>query len=325
MSVELSALTIGAKLGKGGFAEIFDLPNHRIAGDTGPYVFKRYNSLVLDKHPALGFTLTYLIQQRAAMSDTERKVLDFRTIWPLEAITDHGRTVGLIMRRLPDQFFFMLKQHRGSQRKPRHMGHYFCGLKRLTDKGLTRLDDRVKVMALARLCDQMAFLHAKGFIIGDIQGGNAVIDPGNNSEKLVRVFMYDSDSYRTKKSVPAVPQANVIGWNPPENVDAETEAKKWPVGHQRRLELEAMALVQTQSTDVYKFGLFVARFLANRDGVTTLTRGDFVRSATTPILGQRRSATIVDAVCAKPADRPSMADMYLAVAGGPWKNRALSA
>lgn len=317
-AVDIGSLSINQNsLGKGGFATITQLSNHFIEGERGPFVLKRYHKGVLAKYPGIGASLQSLINHRANLRENDRKRLDNGTIWPLQVVNDNGQVVGLIMRRLPYQYFYNMPcVGGGTKRVTREAQMYFCSPASSRRSGLTRLDLEQRCLALARFGGQLRFLHSKGIVVGDIQGSNVVINPAGNSAagKTVYTFMLDSDSYRTTTSRPAIPQPSAPQWQPPEITQLYKQAKTMPPGHQRDV-LHAQASMQNEKSDVYKFGLFVIRFLAMKDRITGDTNPDIAKDNMTRLFGPQRTATLAAALRSDPRTRPTMTEVHQAITG----------
>lgn len=310
--VELGSLPVSEQLGKGGFARISDLPGFSLAGETGPFVFKRYHRGVIAKYHGIGPALAALIDLRRRLSREERTRLDSRTRWPLAMVTDGGVVVGLVMRRIADRFFFDMTMSRGNEvRLARNVDMYFCSEESSKRLGLEDFPLPGRAMAIARFAAHLDLLHSMGVTVGDIQGGNLAVDPNGSDPTGPRICLYDCDSYRLRGAVPAIPQAHAMSWEPPELRTYWQQAAALPVGTPKRSGLEARARVQTPSTDVYKFGLVTIRLLALRDGISVSTDPSIaVATMSAPnALGQRRTARLLTTLAPVPADRPTMAEV----------------
>lgn len=313
--VDISRLSVSDELGKGGFATISRLQGHTISSETGPFVLKRYRPQVVIAHPGIRFSLEGLVRVRNEMSSDDRAKLDKRTVWPLQVATDQGKVVGLIMHELPEKFFHDMPLVRGgTKRVAREMQMYFCSPDRSSRNGLSELDFNVRLMALAHFASQLNFLHSKGIIVGDIQGSNTVIYPGKNQVTGVRICMVDSDSYRTTRSRPAVAQPHAMSWDPPEISALHKRANALPPGHDKDA-LRAQAAVQTTRSDVYKFGLFVIRFLAMVNGVATSKDPAIAKDRMIRTIGAKRTGVLLQALDPNPHSRPDMAAIRPALVG----------
>lgn len=310
--VSVDDLPVGGGLGSGGFAKVFDLDGFDVPGEGGPFVLKRYHSQVLAAYPGISAALATLIQMRRQLSDGDRRRLDSRMTWPLVEVTGAGRVIGFVMRRLPGRYFFEMVMTRGNREtKLRHADMYFCSEKRSRDNGLARFDPAARIMAVARFAAHLEFLHHLGLTVGDIQGTNVVVDPNEGSPVGARICMYDCDSFRLRGSVPAIPQPHAMAWEPPELIRLRNQVQRLPVGSPARSLLEARAKVQTPATDVYKFGLFMIRMLALKDGVSIRTDVRMAEPvmARRDLLGPRRTADLLLTLSPNPVDRPTMAEV----------------
>ena len=94
--VRRERLPCGSQLGAGARGRVFSLLN-----DPG-LVYKEYISARVN-----GSALAELILQRNMLSDTERKILDGSTSWPLARVVANKHVVGCLMPSLPDDFYVL--------------------------------------------------------------------------------------------------------------------------------------------------------------------------------------------------------------------------
>ncbi|MGW4364419.1 hypothetical protein ACWEKT_02130 [Nocardia takedensis] len=317
LTVDLDELPLADAIGKGGFAHVVSLEGYHVDNEHGPFAFKRYRPQVLAAYgPGIGVSVHALMRLRDELQDPTRRRLDGRTIWPLQSVSDGGRVVGLVMRRIPDRFFFDMRLTRTVERRLRQVQLYFCHPSRSADNGVEELTAEARLMVVARFASQLSFLHGIGVVVGDIQGGNVAVDPGDGSAGSVRIMMYDSDSYRTSRSRPAIPQAHAFSWDPPEIRSYRRQAENAPPGSIESQEWSAKAGVQTRETDVYKFGLLVVRLLAMENQTSTTEDPTVVRSklANPRLLGPTRTRTILSTLEVDPGNRPLMSEIVRSLA-----------
>lgn len=310
--VSLQDLPAGTVLGSGGFAKVFDLNGFDMPDEAGPFVLKRYHSSVLGNYPGISAALSTLIQMRTQLTPADRQRLDSRMTWPLLEVRDGDQVIGFVMRRLPARYFFEMVMTRGNREtKLRHADMYFCSEDRSRDNGLAPFEPAARVLAVARFAAHLEFLHHLGLTVGDIQGTNVVVDPNQGSTVGARICMYDCDSFRLRGSVPAIPQPHAWAWEPPELIRLRVQAQSLPAGTQARSLLEAQSKVQTPATDVYKFGLFMVRMLALKDGVSISSDVRMAEPvmARPDLLGPSRTADLLHTLSPNPADRPTMAEV----------------
>jgi hypothetical protein len=246
VAVDLADLgRLGAQLGRGGEATVHEAPDVRLADASGPLVYKRYKA-----PPSRPDGLRGIVGLRAGLSDVERGYLDERTAWPLRLVEDRGAVVGILMRRIPDQFGDLVRSRAtGSvDWAIREVSLLFIDPARLGGPKVGRQvpdwDQRLTVCRdFAELLD---FYHRRlQVVFGDINARNELYRLDGSPS----VMFIDCDGVRDLNSTHSG-QLNAPDWEP-------------PGGRATPLDV---------CTDRYKYGLFVLRALA--PGAQASTRRD---------------------------------------------------
>lgn len=208
---ELKGL-VGDRLGSGSFARVYELPDFRLPDVDGPVVLKKYRREIL---PVSAAALDGLCAIRDALPAKQAKNFDRFTTWPLRVVVNdknRARAVGVVMRRIPDMFFYERKGLLETEWQPRELQVAIqeddfvqrVGAKPLTRERRLRLVERMSY-ALARL-------HKLDVVYGDISMKNVIYDDATGEIMLV-----DCDSaVRAGTGPPFKRQPHTDGFIPPE-------------------------------------------------------------------------------------------------------------
>ena len=226
--LSLADLQVGPAVGAGSQGSIHHVTG-AVPGFTGTIIFKRFAA----KTTVAGATLERLAAYRAGLDERERRALDAFTVWPSAVVEDGGRIVGYLMQEIPTPFLQVIEATTGTERIPREIQHLFVS-DDLARRNLGEAPTRGERLALARsMAFGIGFLHAQGFVYGDLSYKNAVY----TLRPEPRILLLDCDAVRREGEGAAVAQLNSPGWTAPEHGP------------------------QTKQTDRYKLGLFVLRCL----------------------------------------------------------------
>jgi hypothetical protein len=264
---------LGAKIGSGGQATVYLAPGLRLHDAPGDLVYKEYRA---GSRPPLG--LVSIAAKRARMLPDERARLDQSATWPLRVVRDGNVDCGVILSLIPDGFFqtrTLLGSGRVS-RDLREVQNLFVDPAVAAKVGMPCPDPTQRLLICRDFASALHFLHRRDMCVGDINARNAVFrtDGGRPSVMLV-----DCDAVRIRGAAPVVAQLNAPDWDPPEGRDT-----------------------LTQTTDRYKFGLFVLRCLA--PGPMASTGRDPSRAAS--VLDAPGRALLVRALDDAGARRPTI-------------------
>lgn len=239
MSIERSQLNGRFKAisnGRGGQGSTYDVSEARVSGM--PAVYKEYHGSALDQLDLA--VINGMISDAYELSMRgEGGGLDSMLAlcaWPLETVTHGGRTVGILMPRIPDKFFVDFKGARGTRRIEAKFDLLLNGDAYLARhmRPVTRRERRQLLAALARGMEQ---LHQEGICVGDLSPINLLwsLDP------MPAVYFIDCDSF-CRQGRAAAGLVETPGW----------EVREANPGER----------LGTPAADVYKFGLMVLRMLA---------------------------------------------------------------
>ncbi|WP_033442008.1 hypothetical protein [Saccharothrix sp. NRRL B-16314] len=228
--VDLDALgPLGALLGAGGQAKVYHAPHVTLADVPGPLVYKQYKAGHAPPHG-----LDAVVARRLRLDERTRERLDLMTAWPVRAVQEDGEVRGVLMRLIPDGYFQdRVKPSGVPARTLRELQHLFIAPERAVRLGMPAPSTAERLLVCRDLAVVVHLLHRNGMVIGDLNPKNAVF----RLAARPCVMLVDCDAIRIKGAAAVVRQLNAPDWNPPESV-------------------------LSQSSDLYKFGLFVLRCLS---------------------------------------------------------------
>jgi len=198
MSVDLSTLHLGRKLGDGGQAEVFLVENRP------GLAFKRY------RPNALQAFRVDVLEELAA--ETEHLKLEGRPItywatWPTETVTHRSQVIGFLMPLLANEFFFPDGNLRG---KPATFA--FLAREPAPFWDDVRLPGPIeRVQLLAQLAGILQQLHHRKMVFGDLSWSNVQWA----QTPVRRVILLDCDGIRLLKGAPVARQLDTPDWTDP--------------------------------------------------------------------------------------------------------------
>ncbi len=259
---------LGAQLGKGGEATVFDLPDLTYPDVRGPLVYKRYQR----PHDSPQ-SLHRVVASRNALDDATRAKLDAMTAWPVRVVEENGHAVGIVMPRIPDPYFDLVDRNAGPKKSLREVQNLFIDPARAQRFGRPAPTEEQRLRICRDFAGGLAFLHRElKIVVGDVNPKNAVF----RLDAEPMVLFLDCDAVRPTSIVATVKQLNFPDWEPP----------------------EGGALNRT--TDHYKLGLFILRSLSPGAGSSVNTD-----PAAAASLDPEGLAMLRRAVGRVPADRPT--------------------
>jgi hypothetical protein len=200
--------------------------------------------------------------------------------WPSAIVKENGTTVGFLMPKISDDFFFEMKLPSSIKRVECQLQHLLNSEDFLAKRQI-QLNNRKRYGIVKALAEGLGFLHAKGICVGDLSPKNLLVCIGN----APKVFFLDCDSMRFKGRSAAA-QAETPDW----------EVQKANTGEE----------LGTVKSDAYKLGLVALRLFAGdqqtRDVATLPKQVD----AAVKVL-------ITRALSANPASRPTPAEWIAAL------------
>ena len=255
---------IGPEIGRGGQAWVYDLPGLTLPDVQGRLVYKKYRPGAAPAHGMSG-----IVALRTGLRDRPADLarLDALAAWPVRQVVGHGRAVlGLVLPRIPDSYFQDLRLPSGGRhQQQREIQYLFIPPDRALRLGAPTPTPEERLRICRDFAGALTFLHGElDVAFGDINARNALFRLGAEPT----VILIDCDAVRVRGHMATVAQLNAPDWDPPEG-----------------------AQVLSQSTDLYKLGLFVLRCVTpgefssvNRDpeaarGVLDPTGLDLLRAA----------------------------------------------
>ena len=247
---------LGDLLGAGGQGRVFDAPDLRLPDAPGSLVYKEYKAV---QQSAYG--LRRLVTIRNGLDPDARRKLDERAAWPLRVVDEADRVRGVVMPRIPDSYF----QERtlpGTGRVEngiREVQNLLIPPARAHRVGMPVPTFSERLMICRDFAAVLHFVHKNGLVVGDLSARNGLY----RLDERPSVMLVDCDAIRVRGTMAAMAQLNSPDWDPPEKM-------------------------LTQSSDRYKFGLFVLRCLSSGEQMST-TRDS---SRADPALGRRGPADV---------------------------------
>lgn len=266
---------LGAELGEGGQAKVFELPRLQLPDVPGSLVYKQYRPGLA---PATSMRKVIAMRARLRAEPAKLATLDDATAWPVRQVVDeHGALLGLVLRRIPDDFMHDLRLPSGKvlENRPREVQFLFIPPDRALQGNLPTPTPTERLTICRDFAAALAFLHGElNVAFGDINARNAVFRLGADPT----VMFVDCDAVRVVGEIAASPQLNAPDWEP--LVDPE---------------------VLSVATDRYKLGLFVLRCLTPGAGCSINRDPNVARG----VLDTTGLALLTSALLGEPGERPS--------------------
>jgi serine/threonine protein kinase len=220
---------LGARLGSGGQAVVYLVPDLRLPDAPSALVYKEYKGNQVAPHG-----LRAIVRVRSKMAPAERERLDTVAVWPVRVVRDEAGIRGVVMPLIPGSFFQDRMLPSGTaDRHPREAQNLFVSEEVANRVGMPAVALGTRFAICRDAAGALSFLHQHGIVFGDINAKNELFRLAPEPT----VMLVDCDAVRIRGSAAVVRQLNAPDWAPP----------------------EGGAL--TQATDVYKLGLFVLRTL----------------------------------------------------------------
>lgn len=229
---------IGPEIGKGGQAKVYDLLGLTLPDVQGRLVYKKYRQGAAPAH-SMSRIVALRTQLRARPAELAR--LDALAAWPVRQVVGPSRAVlGLVLPRIPDSYFQDLRLPSGAREQhQREIQYLFIPPDRALRLGAPTPTPEERLRICRDFAGALTFLHGElDVAFGDINARNALFRLGADPT----IMLIDCDAVRVRGHMATVAQLNAPDWDPPEG-----------------------AQVLSQSTDLYKLGLFVLRCVTPRE------------------------------------------------------------
>lgn len=229
--IELSGLTLGSRLGKGGQGQVTEVSNI-LLNKQWPAVLKEYSPAV--KRALRVAALETITGFPATLAHHDGLWIHENSAWPAAVVQDNGAACGFLMRAVPPTFYFNFQtQTRGAQRKLADIAFLLNAEHYVRRSGIV-ITDRERLALLGSVASALSRLHAYGVIVGDFSPKNVLF----SFRPSPRCFLIDCDAVRLRGHT-VLNQIETPDWETP---DGEPRA--------------------TAATDAYKFGLLAIRLFA---------------------------------------------------------------
>lgn len=331
VTIQKSALGSMSKLGRGGQATVFKLASPPpIPGAEGQYVFKRYHKDILDESGhSLATTMPQLILHPDAMSVEDQRFVRRYTVWPQGLVVENGTAQGILMKLIPEPFFFDL-EFGGvgpSERTLLEVQYLMAPESKKPERGIPAATAKDRLYLILDVLKIVDFLHRNGLVIGDFSPKNLVVtNPvkgvASSGRKFTPKFL-DVDAFRFAGGVPPIQQMHTPNWFPPEVRAAAILRDELISKGASQIEVSrarAAANIQTTKSDIFKMGLLALRLLhiprdPNEDDTQSVYISPTASANIERLINPRRASLLRSMLDADPHSRPSARDVLAAFAG----------
>jgi hypothetical protein len=273
----LSELTL---LAEGRFGRVYRAEHMRLPADPGALAYKEFTTDRANQ-------VTAAVAFRDELRNGDRAELDRYFAWPRALVEDGtGQVCGFLMPLIPAPFFGR-QADPGSGRptaRPREMSWLAAGdaQRAAAQVDLPEVDLAGRLTLLAQMAGALAWLHARGWVFGDLSLARAVfaVDPP-------RLMLTGCDGAAAAAD-PGRRQACAPWWDPPE----------CPAGPDPGQ--------QDAATDVYKLGLAILRCLTPGPGAASSRSASRLADA----LGPAGAGLAARALSADRSQRPLASDWH---------------
>lgn len=323
--IETTDLGKLSRIGRGGQGTVYLLSDTPpFPGAEGQYVFKKYRTKLLDEsRHSLATTMPQLILYPDRMSLPDQKFVRRHSVWPQALVTENGAAQGILMKLIPEAFFFDL-QLGGSGSIARtllEVQYLMTPEAKKGHWGIPSATARDRMFLILDVLSIVEFLHRNELIIGDFSPRNLVVSnpkdgvtPGRR--KFVPKFL-DVDAFRFSGGVPPISQMHTPNWFPPEVRAATLRRDELIAAGASQIEISrarAKANVQTKKSDMFKMGLLVTRlFHVPRDANEDDTQSIYVSTAASAnierLVGGKRRSVLEQMLDGDPGNRPTARDV----------------
>ncbi len=282
MRVNRAALGPLDELAEGAFGKVHHAKQYHLPGDTSAIAFKEFTTKVADQGRAAENAVLF----RELLKPPDQADLDRCTVWPRAVVVDGGTVIGLLMPLIGQEFFFeATDQATGEKsRRLRDLQWLIATPTQLSQNGAQDVDETNRLVLLAQLVYDIARLHKRDWVYGDLSFKNAAF-----ATHPPRMILLDCDGAADLHD-PGREQAHSLGWEPPECGPLDKQDK---------------------ATDVYKLGLAILRCLNPGKGAATMRDPNRVAGKLDPA----GAALIARSVDPDPTERPTAKELYAYLRG----------
>lgn len=331
VTIQKSALGPMSKLGRGGQATVFKLASPPpIPGAEGQYVFKRYHKDILEESGhSLATTMPQLILHPDTMSAEDQRFVRRYTVWPQGLVVENGTAQGILMKLIPEPFFFNL-EFGGvgpSERTLLEVQYLMAPESKKPERGIPAATAKDRLYLILDVLKIVDFLHRNGLVIGDFSPKNLVVtNPAKGVASSGRKFtpkFLDLDAFRFADGVPPIQQMHTPNWFPPEVRAAAILRDELISKGASQIEVSrarAAANIQTTKSDIFKMGLLALRLLhiprdPNEDDTQSVYVSTTGNANIERLVNPRRARLLRSMLDANPDSRPSARDVLAAFSG----------
>ncbi|WP_139204037.1 serine/threonine-protein kinase [Rhodococcoides kroppenstedtii] len=315
--VEKSELGELTSIGSGGQAKVYSAADYTMPGMNGRIVYKQYRKAILAKYgDALYHGMPELILFPDSLDDKNQKYLSTLAVWPKALVVENGRALGILMRIIPDTFFFDMILPNKNSRTLLELQHFYRMDAQKQELGIPLTSDKDKILLVLKLIKGIEFFHRHNLVLGDFSPRNVVVShpaklDGPNKGKLFPKFL-DIDSFRFRGGQPPIEQMNTPMWYPPEIRKAQDQVAQLTAAGATSLEVgtaEAHMRNLNFRTDVFKFGLATLRLFHSSEDAIAIYISPDARIRIAKLIGTKRANVLLASLEENPVNRPTMADI----------------
>lgn len=262
---------LGAQLGRGAQAIVYELPGLTIDDVREPLVYKEYREVTGSPND-----IRRIVANRLALDPAKRAMLDKISAWPLRVVEEDGELRGILMRKVPDSFMdsLVLPGSGRTTKQLREIQNLFIDPALAKWLGRPVPDTRQRLRICRDFAAALTFFHTElSIAFGDINARNELY----RLDQQPTVLFIDCDGVRRSGEVSGNQQLNAPDWVPPNNEPL------------------------SQPTDLYKLGLFILRCLSPGPNASTRLDPEPARE----VLGQTGFELLERALGTDPRARPT--------------------
>lgn len=307
------------KLAKGQQGTVYRVESApAIPGLATDVVYKSYSKGTLaEGGKSLRHAMPSLILLPDSMSAEEQRIIRLHTVWPQALVIEGDDAVGILMKLIPDGFFFDLQKSARKERTLLKSTYMLVPEAKKPERNIPPASAVERIMFFLRALDVVAFFHRHSLIIGDFSANNLIVsnpDAAFSSGKraFVPKFM-DIDGFRFGSSVAPIQQLNSPAWFTPETTAAVKERDRLIAATAPTVQISAArarANIQTTKSDVFKMGLLALRLFhvapdPNDDDTQTVYSSKSSLANMERLVGKQRTALVTSMLDNNPDGRPT--------------------
>lgn len=289
-----------------------------VPGLSGEIVYKSYSRTTLaEGGRSLRHAMPQLILLPDGMSDADQTKIRRHTVWPQALVIEGDEAVGILMRLIPDGFFFDLQKTAKKERTLLKSTYMLVPEVKKLERNIPPATAVERLIFLLSALDIVAFFHRHSLIIGDFSANNLIAsNPDGMASPGKRLFVpkfMDIDGFRFGSTGAPIQQLNSPAWFTPETTAAIKERDRLIAAGAPAVQVSgarAKANIQTTKSDVFKMGLLALRLFhvapdPDDDDTQTVYSSKSAHANMERLLGKQRASLVVAMLDNDPDSRPT--------------------